>query len=299
MSENLLAFIFPAFASDYSDHTGQGLPGFEDQFVTFLKRASTAVDPELAGFSFHGTTFLEHELRTQYLSYLYSCAAAKTLRLSGYRPDFIAGYSMGIYAALFDAGSLSFEAGLELIRIAYESLSSAIAGRRSGMGALIGLDRNDLEKLIAEAKLQVEITNQNAEFSFVVSGEHSDLETLLDLAITEGALNTRNLNVSIPYHSQLLESAANEFERQITKIPIHTPETVLVSTIDQALLTTRESIRFELSRNLYCPLNWFKTMQFMLDFNVSRFIECGPSKGPVKNSRFIKGEFNFSPLNKI
>lgn len=299
MSDHNLAFIFPAFTSDYNDHPGRNMSDFDHRFNELLMVAAISTDPALAGFSFTGTTFQEDELRNQYLTYIYSCAASSVLRKAGFTPWVNAGYSMGIYASLFDAGSISFETGLTLIRLAYHCLLANLKNVSCGMGTLIGLDRNDIQKLIGQSSLRVEITNQNASHSFVVSGYHEDIGKLMELAREEGALHTRDLAVSIPYHSALLKDGAMEFARQISHLEIKAPEIPIISLIDQKMLSTSAMIREEIVRNLFHPLNWFQTMHVMLEYNVSQLIECGPSKGLVKNSKFVEGNYRFFSLSSI
>jgi malonyl CoA-acyl carrier protein transacylase len=298
LSDNRSAFIFPAFTSDYTDHPGQNMRGFDEQFNKFLHRAAGSIDRELAAFNFVEKTFLEDELRTQYITYLYSCTASFLLRRAQLFPVMTAGYSMGIYAALFDSGSITFEAGLELIRAAFGSLKASLNDRPFGMGTLIGLDDRDIHTLIEQSSLRVEITNQNASHSFVVSGYRDDVHKLMELAKEDGALHTRDLTVSVPYHSSYLEEGAIDFSRQISRVSISAPATPMISLIDQVLLPTPDIIRQEIIRNLFQPLNWFNTMRVMMRSDVSQFIECGPSRGLAKNARFMDG-IRFSPLPSI
>lgn len=299
MSADHTAFVFPAFTSDYTDHPGQGVPGFMDEFNTLLTRASACIDPELSGFDFNRQTFPDDELRTQYITYIYSCAATSALRNLGFTPSFNAGYSMGIYAALFDAGSFSFETGLELIRTAYQCLHASLDKRLFGMGTLIGLDRDDILQLTGRASLRVGITNQNASHSFVVSGFREDIHILMEMAKEEGALHTRELPVTIPYHSSYLAEGAKIFAGRTSHLAIKAPGTPVVSLIDQVSLSSAEIVRNELVRNLFRPLNWFVTMQILMEQQVIEFIECGPSAGLVKNARFVSGNPLFYSLKSI
>jgi [acyl-carrier-protein] S-malonyltransferase len=297
LSDKPLAFIFPAFTSDYTDHPGRNMAGFPDRFNEFLNLAAD-FDPGLSDFTFTGNTYLDDELRTQYLTYIYSCSVSSLLRQNRLAADISAGYSMGIYAALFDTGSVNFETGLELIRTAYHALCQSQKNRQFGMGTLIGLDRRDIQQINDQSSLGVEITNQNASHSFVVSGYRDEIQKLMELAKEEGALHTRDLAVSIPYHSTYLKANALDFANRIGHLTILAPQTPVISLIDQLLLTTPGSIRRELSRNLFYPLNWYHTMQVMVNGRDLQFIECGPSVGLAKNARFVEG-IRFSPLSSI
>lgn len=293
MQGNRLSLVFPAFASDYHDHPGHKLAGFDTLFYELLQSAARFIDPSLADFDFVHHAFREDELRTQYITYIYSCAVSGILRDQGFVPCITAGYSMGIYAALYDAGGISFETGLKLIQLAFLSLKTLLSDRCCGMGTLIGLDRKDIQHLIDASQLRVEITNQNATHSFVVSGWQEDIVKLLEDAKTEGALHVRDLGVSVPYHSQLLKPAATDFEERIIHLKFSNPGNRIISLIDQRLLSTEASIRREVVRNLYQPLDWLKTMQALLAQNITGFVECGPSSGLVKNAKFVEGNYRF------
>jgi len=299
LSDKQLAFIFPAFTSDYTDHPGKRITGFEPQFHALLQTAAGLVDSTLSDVDLDGRTFRENELHSQYITYIYSCAASSLLRKSGFSPAMSAGYSMGIYASLFDAGSVSFKTGLELIRLAFRSLKLAIGSEAYGMASLIGLTGRDIHHLIDLSDLRVEITNQNAPHSFVVSGYREDILKLLELAKEEGALHTRDLEVSIPYHSVFLKEGAMHFAQQISHIEIKNPENQIISLIDQTFLSTPSIIRQELVNNLFYSLNWFRSKQAMLQNGISVFVECGPSKGLVKNSKFVDGKFLFYSLSSL
>ena len=299
MSGNNLAFIFPAFTSQFTDHPGGKMAGFGSHFQSALDTAAAKVDTSLTSFSFTGNTLPADELSSQYLTYIYSCTASSLLRNSGFTPAMNAGYSMGIYASLFDAGSISFETGLEIIRLAYQSLMEAIGSCTYGMASLIGLSGRDIHHLIDQSNLKIEITNQNASHSFVVSGYHDDILKLLELAREEGALHTRDLEVSIPYHSSYLKDGAMLFGDQISHLEIKYPGNKIISLIDQTFLTNPEIIRQELINNLFYALNWFRTKQVMLESRISVFVECGPSKGLVKNSKFVDGNFRFYTLASL
>jgi [acyl-carrier-protein] S-malonyltransferase len=299
LSDNHLAFIFPAFTSDYSDPPGRNLPGFDDLFMKLLGRAANFIEPELARFSFSDNTLPENELYAQYLTYIYSCTASTLISETGWSPVLSTGYSMGIYAALFHAGSVSFESGLLLIHSAYQSLKAALTDLNYGMGTIIGLNDNDIHQLIDQFSLKVEITNQNASHSYVVSGNGKDIEKLMELAKNEGALHVRELPVGIPYHSGLLKRGADDFARQLIRLKIDTPKTPVISMIDHITLTTADLVRNELTRNLFTPLNWFETMQHLLSKNITHFIECGPSRGLARNAKFINGNYHFYTLNSI
>lgn len=290
-------YVFPAFTDDYSAHPGQTFPGLMERFRSLVEEAASAIDPHLQNFDFQTNNFLQDELRNQFITCLYSCAVSSLLREKFVIPQMSVGFSMGIYAAMVDSGAVSVRAALELIRMAFDSLKEGTLGIHCGMGAIIGLDRKDIEILINQNQLDVEISNQLAPFSFIVSGEYKNIERLLALSKEEGALHTRIFPVTLPYHALLLKSGAQAFAEKIRPIRIGIPANPIISVIDQAVLTTPEALRDELVRNLYHPLNWMATCQRLISQGRCEFIECGPSASLIKNARFVEGDYRFLSFN--
>jgi len=291
-------YVFPAFTDDYSAHPGQTLPGLLERFRSLVEEAASTFDSSLQNFDFQINNFLQDELRNQFITCLYSCAVSSLLRQKVVIPQMSAGFSMGIYAAMVDAGAVSVRAALELIRLAFDSLKEVTLGIPCGMGAIIGLDRKDIEILISQNQLNVEVSNQLAPFSFIVSGQYKNIERLLALSKGEGALHTRIFPVTLPYHALLLKSGAQAFAKKIRHIRIGIPANPIISLVDQTILSTPEALRDELVRNLYHPLNWMATCQRLIAQGRCEFIECGPSGSLVKNARFIEGDYRFLSFDK-
>lgn len=291
------AFIFPAFINEYPENPFSGLQELQDRFQDLLTEASSLVDPDLAHFDFISNHFLWDELKTQYLTYIYSCAVADVLSEKKIIPAYSAGYSMGIYAALFHAQVVTFSDGLFLIRKAYETIRNIVKDKKYGMCSIIGLSREDIVSLIRLHNLHVEITNQNSSFAFVVSGVHSDILNLLHAATAEGALHTHLLKVSLPYHSFFLRETKYIFSGFIEKMLFKNPQTKIITLVDQQILEDPLVIKKEVIRNLFTPLNWFQTQSELMKAGVTLFLECGPGKNLVKNSKFITGEYQFLKLS--
>jgi [acyl-carrier-protein] S-malonyltransferase len=290
---NKSAFIFPAFIHEYPENPFNGFQELQGRFQYLLKEASSLVDPEMAEFDFASNDFLWDELKTQYLTYIFSCTVADSLGRKNLVPAFSAGYSMGIYAAIVHARIVTFADGLLLIKKAYETIRNTVQYLKYGMCSIIGLNREDINSLIYSLNLHVEITNQNSNFAFVISGLHSDILNLMQVATAEGALHTHLLNVSLPYHSVFLRETKNAFSNFIETIRFSKPKAEIISLIDQKILLYPENIKDELIRNLFTPLNWYQTQMELLNSGVDLFIECGFGKNLVKNSKFIEGEFKF------
>lgn len=272
--------------------------GFSDRFHQQLNVASAIVDPDLSFFHPEDQTFLDHELRTQYMAFIYGCTISETLRERGFHPGMLCGYSMGIYAALVHGGAISFENGLLLIRNAFQEISYTTMTGRFGMAGITGLTKPDILKILHSLP-DIEITNQNSSYSFVLSGRQSDLEEALDAAREEGAFHARMLNVTVPYHSHLLKSAALQFAKFVYCLDIHPPKIPIISVLSQNFLHSPEDIKTELVDNLYKQFNWHDTQTKMLNLGMNLFIECGPGKSLKKNSKFIEGEYQFLSMDEV
>jgi len=298
LSESRAAFIFPAFVRDYQGDACSAIVGFPEHFNHLLTTASGIVDSDLIYFHPDKQNFLDHELRTQYIAYIYGCAISHILQEKGIVPEYLCGYSMGIYSALSQGASISFEDGLLLIRNAFQEISYTTMAGRFGMAGIVGLMKPDIEEILSYYP-EVEITNQNSEYSYVLSGRQSELEKVLENAKTEGAFHARMLNVTVPYHSHLLKSAALQFAKFVYTLDIRPLKIPVMSVLTQEVLVSPEDIKTELVENLYKHFNWYNTQCMLLNQGVDHLIECGPGNSLKKNSRFIEGSYRFSSIDEI
>ena len=293
MAEKRIAFIFPAFINDYRDDPSGSIPQFGTVFNTFLARADGFADKGLAEFQRESNPMISDELRNQYLSYVYSCSCSEVLAGNGVEPSMIAGYSMGIYASLYTAGSISFETGLLFIRKAYESIRETLPGNNYGMGAVIGLGEKDIHEIFQDLNLNLLIVNRNSDHSFIVSGDGLHLNVFLSKAKEEGALSAKSLGVSVPYHTGLLKAAAAELSLTVEGADLRDPKIPLISLLSRQLITDAKSAGNEVVRNLFNPLDWRSTQTEMYRMGEAIFTECGPSRALMKNSKFIPGAGKF------
>jgi malonyl CoA-acyl carrier protein transacylase len=306
LSQKKLAFVFPPFASDYPDDPFSNLPGFDAYFRKFLSGAAEFSDPGLIWFDYSTHPFLDDELKTQYISYIQACSLISWFREKGIVPGYCAGYSLGIYAALYQSEVISFTDGLVLIRQAYNEIRKVTQGGNYSMCSIIGLNKDDIEELTRKGNLDLEIAIQNSVCSFSISGRLDDILRIIDLAQNEGAINTRQMNVSVPYHSSFLTETTHGFSEFIARMEFRGSKMPIVSLVDQEILLDEYTLKQEVVRNLFTPLNWYQTQLYLQELGVNRFVECGSGKGLVKNARFIEGDavsMNansfFAMLNKI
>ena len=293
------AFIFPAFTLEY---IGREVATFEklsgQTFDDYLINASAFLQIKLTDFDIDQNNYLNDELKNQYFSYLFSCSYSDLLKQKHAKAAYLAGFSMGIYAAFYHAGCYAINDGLLLIKSAYESISAILQGGLFGMCTIIGLDREEISGFIDGHAFKAEIVNINGYQSFGIAGSSKDIDKLIELAVAEGAIHTARYAIQCPYHSGFAKNAGAIFSKSVEKLEIRPPKIPVISSIDQEKITTVDQVRDELLKNLVSPLNWLVTMEKLIYLNVNELMECGAGKSLYKLGKFIDGEFKIYPVNK-
>jgi len=285
------AAIFPAFGCKYLGSEKEILNEVSDDLRELLSRAEAAVDFDRVEFERRSSGDFEDELQSQYAAYIISCAQSNILKRSGIRIDYAAGYSMGLYAALFHAESVTFEQGLDLITVAYEMIRGAATGLDFGTGVISGLDNDDLRSIVSRRK-DLEIINVNNRHSFLIAGFSSSVTRALKAAKKMGALNTKFLDLKLPYHSTAMRDVSREFYRYCSGLRIYDPACCIISTVDAREITAWEEVLGDLADNIYRNINWLAAMERMVAARVDAFVECGPGKSLYRISQFIEGGFS-------
>lgn len=241
---------------------------------------------------------MDDELKSQYISYIYSCSVADILKSREVKPSFVSGYSMGIYAALFYCGSVTFKDGLLLVKSAWEKISKVTVEGKYGMGMIVGLTEPDIVDLL-HGSGDIRICNQNNLHTFIISGTYDAVKSVLSSAKAEGALRTNLLPVSKPYHSDFIQGAVPEFSAIVREMTFMDPAHKYISNIGQKIILTPDELREEVISNLYCRMNWFNAMNYLIAMGADVFFECGAGDGLTRNFRFIEGNIKSFSVNKL
>lgn len=292
-------WIFPAFISEYIGNEDKLLSSLSSDFNQLLGTASRVTGENLNDFQLGSNNFMNQENKNQYISYVFSCTVTNILNRKGLKPDFLSGLSMGIYAALFAGRSFSFEDGLHCIKAAYDLSVRRLKEYDFGMGSIIGLTHGELKEIALSVSNNVEIVNTNGRHSFVISGIAGEIKQVALKARAEGAFHSGLLDVSCPYHSTMMKTVASDFKQYVNDMDIRTSEIPIVSLIDQSIITSRQEIVNELTRNLDSEINWYKTMLAMIKSGVQTFVECGAGRSLYKIGKFIDGDFIIFPIHKL
>lgn len=299
MAENSIALVFPAFISDFKDDPSTHVPYFNELFVSYLKKAADYSSKELLEYIPGDDPTKLGELKNQFISYIYSCTCAELLMKGGINPGMLAGYSMGIYAALYTASSISFETGLQFIEKAYHAIRKSLSFTTYGMCGVIGLSEKDIKEIASRFDLDLMIVNRNSEVSFIIAGGSFHIHVFMLKAKEEGALHTRQLVSTVPYHTNLLSEAAAELAEVVLSADVQSPRIPLISALKQDMISDAIRAREEVVNNIHTPFNWYATQLRMFESGIRTFTECGPSQMLLKNSKFIKDAGRFVTWNSL
>lgn len=219
----------------------------------------------------HPEDKVSRTLYTQPCLYVVETLLAEQLQARGQQPSFVAGHSLGEYAALYVAGVFDFETGLRLIKQRAELMDSASDGL---MAALLGFDRDQLEEKLQQTD-GVVLANDNNSGQVVISGTPEAVDAILGSVKAKRAVK---LNVSGAFHSPLMAEAAAEFDQVLDQATFETARFPVLSNTDPAPTTGAAVLKERLSRQMTGTVRWREiSLQFPQE-GVTRIVEVGPGK---------------------
>lgn len=212
--------------------------------------------------------------------YVLGYAAWEVLRGKGLSPACFSGHSLGEYAAAAAAGAVSFEDGLEAVKVRGSAMSRAAKANPGGMLAVIGAARSDVEKWVKDAARMgvIAVANENSPEQVVVSGEMEALGAVEEAAGRGGARKVVRLKVSGAFHSTLMNAAAEEMRGVLAGMKFADPRIPVVGNVAADILKTAESVREELARQLVSSVRWEACVRTMALLGAGSFVEAGPGK---------------------
>ena len=275
-----IAGMFPGQGAQY---VGMGLELAQHfpEAQNIFDRAKAVLGAECVDVIFSGPEEKLKDTRfTQTSLFVVSTAAFEVLRRQGVEFQFVAGHSVGEYAALCAARVFDFETGLKLVKIRGEAVHRAAQENPGTMAALMGLDRSVVEDVCRRAGIQgvCEPVNFNSPGQVVVAGTVGAVEEAVRLAKEAGALKSIVLNVSGPFHSSLMKSAGETMADTLAGVSLSVPTLPVVMNVDARPTTNPDEIRRKLVEQVFRPVLWEDSLRFLLGQGTDFFIEAGPGR---------------------
>lgn len=218
----------------------------------------------------------------------------------GKAPALMAGHSLGEYSALVCAGVIAFADAVRLVELRGKFMQDAVPAGTGAMSAIIGLDDAAIaEACEAAAEGQVvSPVNYNSPGQVVIAGHKEAVERAGAACKAAGAKRALPLPVSVPSHCALMKPAAEKLAAELSNITFNAPQIPVVNNVDVACETTPEAIRDALVRQLYSPVQWTKSVEFMASQGIEHLYEVGPGKVLTGLTKRIVDTLTASALNE-
>ena len=298
------AFVFPGQGSQsvgmldaWGDHPA---------VVETLKEASDAMGEDLGALIHDGPKeALALTTNTQPVMLVSAIAAYRAwLAEGGAQPAVVAGHSLGEYSALVAAGVLTLAQAAPLVRFRAAAMQDAVAVGVGAMAAVLGIDAAKVIEGCAQATASfpagsgevVEAVNFNDPAQTVIAGSKAAVEKACEVLKAMGAKRALNLPVSAPFHSSLMQPAAEKLKEKLAATSFAMPQIPLINNIDVSIETDVDRIRDALYRQAFGPVRWVECVQTIKSKGISMVVECGPGKVLAGMVKRIDAEMTGLPL---
>ncbi|MBD1393704.1 ACP S-malonyltransferase [Mucilaginibacter glaciei] len=271
------AYIFPGQGAQFPG-MGKDLYEQSEQARGLFEKANDILGFRITDVMFDGT---EEDLKrtnvTQPAIFLHSVILANILG-DDFKPDMVAGHSLGEFSSLVAAGALSFEDGLRLVAARANAMQKACEIQPGTMAAILALDDFTVEDICQRLTDVVVPANYNCPGQLVISGTVAGIDAACEKMTDAGAKRALKLNVGGAFHSPLMEAARVELEAAIVQTEFKEPVCPVYQNIDAKPYTDIEQIKNNLIAQLTGPVRWTQTVMHMLEDGATEFTEVGPGK---------------------
>ncbi len=271
------AYIFPGQGAQFP---GMGLELYEksDLAQELFEKANDILGFSITDVMFEGTAEQLKETKvTQPAVFLHSVILAKTLG-EDFKPEMVAGHSLGELSALVAADVLTFEDGLRLVSKRAHAMQKACELQPSTMAAVLGLEDSVVEDVCSSVDGIVVAANYNCPGQLVISGEVQAVEIACDLLKEKGARRALILPVGGAFHSPLMEPAREELAQAIEQTTFSEPICPVYQNVPASAITDPDVIKENLIKQLTAPVKWTQSIQAMIADGGTDFVELGPGK---------------------
>lgn len=273
----MTAYVFPGQGSQF---IGMGKDLYEKSASAkaLFEQANEILGFRITDIMFEGTDeALKQTKVTQPAIFLHSVILAK--ENPEFKPDMVAGHSLGEFSALVAAGALSFEDGLRLVSARALAMQKACEANPSTMAAVLNLADNVIEEICASVSDEVVVAaNYNCPGQVVISGTLAGIEQAGEKLKVAGAKRVLVLPVGGAFHSPLMESAREELAAAIEATTLVSPICPIYQNVDAKPSTDVATIKANLIAQLTGAVRWTQSVQNMVADGATSFVECGPGK---------------------
>jgi [acyl-carrier-protein] S-malonyltransferase len=270
------AYIFPGQGSQF---TGMAKDLYDSNTIakTLLDQANDILGFRITDIMFNGSADELKQTRvTQPAIFIHSVAMAQAAE--SFKPDMVAGHSLGEFSALVANKTLSFEAGLSLVYKRAMAMQKACEINPSTMAAILGLADNVVEEICASIDEIVVAANYNCPGQLVISGSNKGVEIACEKLKAAGAKRALLLPVGGAFHSPLMEPAREELANAIESAAFSKPICPVYQNVNALPSSDIDTIKQNLIAQLTAPVRWTQSVQQMTKDGAKIYVECGPGK---------------------
>ena len=269
------AYVFPGQGAQFVG-MGNDLYDNNSEAREMFEKANEILGFRITDLLFNGT---EEDLKqtkvTQPAIFLHSVILAKSLG-EDFKPDMVAGHSLGEFSALVAAGALSFEEGLKLVSKRAHAMQKACELQPSTMAAVLALPDVKVADICGEVEEVVAPANYNCPGQVVISGTVEGIDKACEKMLAAGAKRAMKLKVGGAFHSPLMAPAQDELAEAIEAASFSTPVAPVYQNVDGKPHTDPEEIKANLIKQLTAPVRWTQDVEAMIADGADEFIELGP-----------------------
>ena len=271
------AYVFPGQGAQF---VGMGKDLYEnsDEAKELFEKANEILGFNITEIMFSGTAEQLKETKvTQPAIFLHSVILSKVLG-NDFKPEMVAGHSLGEFSALVASGALSFENGLKLVSKRAIAMQKACEVSESTMAAVLGLEDEVVEKVCTEVEGNVVAANYNCPGQLVISGGVEAINNACELLKEKGARRALVLPVGGGFHSPYMEPAREELAEAIAEATFSKPNCPIYQNVSTVAETDPDIIKQNLIAQLTAPVKWTQSVKQMIVDGASSFTEVGPGK---------------------
>ena len=289
------AYLFPGQGSQFVG-MGKDLYISSNEAKKLFQEAEKILNFSITEIMFSGAV---EELRKTYVTQvaIFLHSTIMVLTRDDFKPDMVAGHSLGEFSALVATGSLSFKDGLMLVHRRARAMQIACEENDSIMAAVLGLEDKKVEEICSETKGVVVPANYNCPNQLVISGEKKSVKEACKRMKNEGAKKIVILPVHGAFHSSLMQSAKEKLSKAIFDTMFISPQCPIYQNVDGSAHIDPSCIQKNLIDQLTAPVRWSQSIQAMISSGADEFIECGPGKVLQGLVRKINKDVNLKNYN--